>query len=592
MRDLVQEQGLLGDIDDVLGPEDRFGHACEGREFVDHAAQIADLADDRAGQLGEGAVVILDQLAIAALQPFRRELDRGQRVLDFMRDAACDVGPGGTALVEQLAGDVVEGQDRAFLGARDLDRERPRFRAGADLDDRLALAAVDERSEFRRDRGERLADRAVVAGFEQDFRGTIDQPNPAVARDRDDASGNPGHHRFDQRAAAFQRAGLRLEAFRHGVERVRQHADLVIGGRIGHAGRKIALGDTLRRTDQFGDRANQPIGHGERDEHDDRDHQQRDQQQRDVEAQLDILRPHQQRAVIGINAPRLDHALRHLLRPTLSRGVEEQRRARHAGQRMGALGIGAGDARFARKHAANFVRVDILHRAAIGILDQRLAHDLAILADREQHRARQAALIDVLREGVLERQAVGRPFLLEQHALDIGRHGAVLIVDVAQQFRIGSLGELLRVFEHAAGMAREPEFGAILEQQRRDHGKQHRRHRRQHGEDRHQPHMELCAAAGARARGAALGDAPAEQDEQGDAGHQIGDEQQRDERRGQQRLRSGLAGNGEIARQGDDHRDRQDEQLDRGCDAEPALQSEQIGFGCRVGLHRAFHTTQ
>ena len=51
--------------------------------------------------------------AVAALEPFGGELDRGQRVLDLVRDAPGDVGPGGAALIEQLLGDVVEGQDMA-----------------------------------------------------------------------------------------------------------------------------------------------------------------------------------------------------------------------------------------------------------------------------------------------------------------------------------------------------------------------------------------------------------------------------------------------------------------------------------------------
>ena len=50
MRDLVQEQRLARDLVDVLVAEHRLGHAREVGEFVDHPPQIADLADDRAGQ--------------------------------------------------------------------------------------------------------------------------------------------------------------------------------------------------------------------------------------------------------------------------------------------------------------------------------------------------------------------------------------------------------------------------------------------------------------------------------------------------------------------------------------------------------------
>ena len=123
MGDLVQEQGLAGDLGDRFLAEDRLGHAREGGEFVDHPPKVADLADDRPGQLLEGAGIGADLLAVAPLEPLGGELDRGQRVLDLVGDAAGDVGPGGAALVEQLLGDVVEGEDVAAL---DLHPSSPR----------------------------------------------------------------------------------------------------------------------------------------------------------------------------------------------------------------------------------------------------------------------------------------------------------------------------------------------------------------------------------------------------------------------------------------------------------------------------------
>ena len=84
-----------------------------------------------------------DLLAVAALQPLGGELDRGQRVLDLVRDPAGDVGPGGAALVEQLLGNVVEGEDMAALDLHPLDGEGPRLAAGGELDDVLALLAVE-----------------------------------------------------------------------------------------------------------------------------------------------------------------------------------------------------------------------------------------------------------------------------------------------------------------------------------------------------------------------------------------------------------------------------------------------------------------
>jgi hypothetical protein len=76
-------------------------------EFVHHAAQVADLPDDRAGQPRE-RVGSSDLLAVAPLQALGRKLDGRQRVLDLVRDAARHVRPGGGALVEQLVSDIVK----------------------------------------------------------------------------------------------------------------------------------------------------------------------------------------------------------------------------------------------------------------------------------------------------------------------------------------------------------------------------------------------------------------------------------------------------------------------------------------------------
>jgi hypothetical protein len=73
----------------------RLRHAGEGGELVDHAADVADLADDRVGALrskvSRSSVI---WLAVFALQPLGRKLDRRQRVLDLVRDAPRDIRPG------------------------------------------------------------------------------------------------------------------------------------------------------------------------------------------------------------------------------------------------------------------------------------------------------------------------------------------------------------------------------------------------------------------------------------------------------------------------------------------------------------------
>ncbi len=159
MRDFVQEQRLARDLDDILVAEDGLGHPREGGEFVDHPPKVADLADDGAGQLVEGGRIALDLLAVAALEPFGGELDRGQRILDLVRDAARDVGPGGAALVEQLLGNIVEGEDEAPFDLHLLDGKRSRLAAGGKMDDPLALFAVEMVRELGRQRRQFLSDR-------------------------------------------------------------------------------------------------------------------------------------------------------------------------------------------------------------------------------------------------------------------------------------------------------------------------------------------------------------------------------------------------------------------------------------------------
>ena len=101
-------------------------------EFIDHAADILDLADDRVGALIEdGPVVLIDLLAVAALEALGRKLDRRQRVLDLMGDAAGDVRPGGRALGDDEIGDVVEGDDVGFLGVVRIPRASPARSASA-----------------------------------------------------------------------------------------------------------------------------------------------------------------------------------------------------------------------------------------------------------------------------------------------------------------------------------------------------------------------------------------------------------------------------------------------------------------------------
>ena len=144
MRHFLQEQGLAHEIAGVFRAENGLGQPREGRKFVDHLPEVADLADDRRRQLLEQFRISLDLAAVAALETLGRELDRGERVLDLVRDAAGNVGPCGAALIEQLAGDVLEGDDMAIAVSRDLDRQREQIAAGGIVDNAAAFAARDE----------------------------------------------------------------------------------------------------------------------------------------------------------------------------------------------------------------------------------------------------------------------------------------------------------------------------------------------------------------------------------------------------------------------------------------------------------------
>ena len=99
----------------------RLRHAGKGGELIDHAADVADMADDGVGALREGLGIGGDLPREAPLQPFGGELDRRQRVLDLVRDAARHIGPGRLALRRLQLGDVVEGHARSRRAPRHPD---------------------------------------------------------------------------------------------------------------------------------------------------------------------------------------------------------------------------------------------------------------------------------------------------------------------------------------------------------------------------------------------------------------------------------------------------------------------------------------
>ena len=293
MRDLVQEQRLARDLEDVGLTEHRLWHAREIGEFIDHPAQVANLPDNRPGELLERLLVLGHLIAEAALEPFRGQLDRGQRVLDFMRDSARDIRPGGAALIAELVGDVVEGEDAAVLIADPLDRKRARAALGRDQHVRFRLLAAHEFVELGRDARQLPPLDRFVGALDELVGRAVDEQDLVGAVERDNPGGDTRQHRLDEGAAGLQlgvggleRAGLLLEPPGHAVERARQHLNFILGLADLHPGREIAGLDPAGGANQLTHRPHQPVGQLECRRDRQRDDDQRPEQQGGVEAQL------------------------------------------------------------------------------------------------------------------------------------------------------------------------------------------------------------------------------------------------------------------------------------------------------------------
>ena len=89
----LQNQRLARHPPDILRLDHRLRHAREGRELVDHAADIADMADDRVSALREGIRVGGNLLGESPFQPLGGKLNWRQRVFDLVRNPARHVSP-------------------------------------------------------------------------------------------------------------------------------------------------------------------------------------------------------------------------------------------------------------------------------------------------------------------------------------------------------------------------------------------------------------------------------------------------------------------------------------------------------------------
>ena len=104
----------LDQIAEVLDIEVGGRHPRERREFIDHPPDVPHLTDYGVGTLAEHLRIRCDLLLVLALQPFCRELNRGQRVLDFVGYPPSDICPGRCPLSRDEFRDVVECYDEPF----------------------------------------------------------------------------------------------------------------------------------------------------------------------------------------------------------------------------------------------------------------------------------------------------------------------------------------------------------------------------------------------------------------------------------------------------------------------------------------------
>ena len=223
----------------LLIAQDRRRHAGEGRELIDHAADIADMADDGIGAGGEGFAIRDDILEIFPFQALGRELDRGQRILDLMRDAARDIGPGRFALRRLQIGYVVERDHITLRFAlqtfrRDANEQHMRAAGAHDLHLRLrqtvgpAFRFVIKPDHFGNDLGKILTDMLIEIGAEQQRGRAVRQVDAALLIEADHTGRNARQHGLGETPALIelpvgfdQLALLALELMRHAVEGAR-----------------------------------------------------------------------------------------------------------------------------------------------------------------------------------------------------------------------------------------------------------------------------------------------------------------------------------------------------------------------------------
>ncbi len=274
-----QHHRLLHRVAQIVRAHLGLGHARELGELVDHRLEVGHLPLDGHRQPVERLAVVRDVLGVLLAQPLGRKLYRRQRVLDLVGDAPGDVRPGRRALGHDEIGDVVEGDDRADVAAAGaLARHHHGEGAllAADVERHLVLRAGLERVlvllvEHGAERGygvlQLLADEVALGDTQKVDGGAADERDAVLAVEADDAGRHARQHRLHEVAALDQllvggdeRVALGLQFARHGVEGLRQAAQVALAALLGQLDHQVAGRDVLGGADETADGRHEASG--------------------------------------------------------------------------------------------------------------------------------------------------------------------------------------------------------------------------------------------------------------------------------------------------------------------------------------------
>ena len=503
MRDFLQIDRLLRQPDQVLDLEYRRRHAGEGGELVDHAPDVAHLANDRVGASGEHLGVALDLGEVLALDALGRKLNRRQRVLYLVGDPARDVGPGGGTLGGDERGDVVEGDDEALervakpLGA-DADEQVSRAAVAYDRD--LVLAApvgpfhrlVHDRAHLGHGVGESAADQLVGAARQQLERRAVGILDAALGIEPDDAGGHARQYRFGEPSPRVELAvgldefaALGSQLLGHTVEGAAQAGDLVVARAFLDARVEVAPAHLLGGGDEVAYRPRELGREGEAEPHRGEQQQQRDDAEYEGESYLDLRSLALEALILGdgvLGALHIPHRAGVHEAPDEQIGVDEHLEANQRAHPV--IGIAGED-----DHLAV---VGLVHRLERNALQEKRKgqprapehapvaakhHDLGQRPER-----RLGYQEPVEHGGAADQRAPG--------AVDIVGHGERIGADHLAMLVEIRLGHRERCAEGRLDPLAEPRFDAEVEEQDREHRDDDRRSDGDDAEQRHHPRVQ------------------------------------------------------------------------------------------------------